>query len=351
MNASASGATSTRLVWVDYVKGMSISAIVIYHVMVGLETSELVVRGTAFQVLSDLIGVTGMPMFFFMSGMFVIRGAYRKPRPFLAEKLKTLVYPYFLWVLIYAAIQYMAGSSVNHPIDITQLWRAIYLPPWHYWFMYVMFVLCLLFVIAARLRIPPAAMLALGAVLYLLHGNVNMGPWVIPYMVSQWLVFFALGGVINGRGPILWISHAQDRLLIGIIAVALPAAVMALYLGVKDVPPTQIVLFVPGGLFMLSTAILLRRHNVLRIVEHIGRRSMAVYVAHVIPLAATRIVLLKLGVESVLLHAVLGSLAGILGPYLLAETMERLNFPYLFTLKKSRTLQEPTSPERIQVSA
>jgi energy-converting hydrogenase Eha subunit A len=50
---------------------------------------------------------------------------------------------------------------------------------------------------------------------------------------------------------------------------------------------------------------------------------MGIYVTHVIALAATRIILSKLGVHALPVHLILGVSAGVLGPYLFYVLAER----------------------------
>ena len=55
----------------------------------------------------------------------------------------------------------------------------------------------------------------------------------------------------------------------------------------------------------------------------LGRASLFIYLAHTVFSSATRIALLKAGVDDPALHVVLGVAAGIAGPLLLAPLLRR----------------------------
>lgn len=60
-----------------------------------------------------------------------------------------------------------------------------------------------------------------------------------------------------------------------------------------------------------------------------------IYVSHTIATATTRIILEKgLQVSHLYVHVVLGVTAGLLLPMLLVRGLERIGFPYLFTLAR-----------------
>ena len=67
---------------------------------------------------------------------------------------------------------------------------------------------------------------------------------------------------------------------------------------------------------------ILRFGNVL---QQLGQMTMAIFLAHTIFSAATRIVFLKLGVNDPIIHLTLGTATGVIGPTVMYHLAQRLN--------------------------
>jgi peptidoglycan/LPS O-acetylase OafA/YrhL len=78
----------------------------------------------------------------------------------------------------------------------------------------------------------------------------------------------------------------------------------------------------------------------------IGRYSYAIYLFHVFFTAATRIGLERIGIVSLLVHALLGVLMGLAGPILVDRLFTPFKWPALLLLGKS--LKPKTSALRVK---
>jgi hypothetical protein len=79
-------------------------------------------------------------------------------------------------------------------------------------------------------------------------------------------------------------------------------------------------------------AALSRRERFAKSLSTVGVLSLQVFVAHTMASAAVRIFLLRgLDVEGWLVHITAGLVAGILGPMLLVEALDRLRFRHAFS--------------------
>ncbi|MEO5966727.1 MAG: hypothetical protein ABIP68_04765, partial [Ferruginibacter sp.] len=66
------------------------------------------------------------------------------------------------------------------------------------------------------------------------------------------------------------------------------------------------------------------------------KHSLYIYVAHVIILAATRMVMVKVfNITNVPVLLITGILSGLIGPIILFKLSEKYNFSFLFTLERN----------------
>src|SRR5687767_4607121 len=102
------GSTSSserRIDWVDYAKGIGIVLVVFGHVWGGLRQASVYIPPATFHFVDSFIYSFHMPLFFFLSGLFIERSASRETSTFITTKLRTIVYPYVLWSILHGAFQ------------------------------------------------------------------------------------------------------------------------------------------------------------------------------------------------------------------------------------------------------
>src|ERR1700679_3099624 len=161
--------SGTRSNLVDIVKGIAIILVTLGHTAQGM-----VHRGwwdtPAASFFRALIYSFHMPAFFFVAGLFVHRSLQRRGKlAFAAEKMKSILYPYLLFAVIYAAARPLIGRF-EMSTDPFQ-WQTFLLKVADgdaSWFLFALFfclILALLtitlpdwlrFVVAAAIGIPPA---------------------------------------------------------------------------------------------------------------------------------------------------------------------------------------------------
>jgi uncharacterized membrane protein YcfT len=324
---------SERLHWVDFVKTINILGVVWIHVHRGMLNAGIYELDSATHWTSRFLGAFIMPGFFFLSGMFISSAVRRPFKEFLGDKSRTLVYTYFLWATLHYSIQVLMNKHTNNDIGWSVLWENFYYPRGHFWFMYTIFFIMLLFYLFNALKLKPWMFLVFAIGLYCTNfiPDLSLGTWAVPYHIRKSILFFAVGAVVNRKGPILWLDAAPSwkLALIGVtgFAITLPLVMQ----GYRDVLSVNPILGIFGGTGTICFAILMHRSGRFGLIEICGRNSMAIYVAHVIGLAGVRIVLQKgLGIDAWQLHAPSGILGGVGFPLLLMWICNRFRFPYLF---------------------
>lgn len=82
-----------RLHWVDYAKGIGIFLVVVGHVLRGLVNSSILQPSALLFLVDRWIYGFHMPLFFFISGLFVQRSLSKPFKDFLLDKLYVIAYP------------------------------------------------------------------------------------------------------------------------------------------------------------------------------------------------------------------------------------------------------------------
>src|SRR5690349_8253617 len=123
-----------RLAWVDVARALGIVAVVVWHTAGGIVRSGIASPPGTAQVVDawDADVYRAMPIFFLVSGLFVLRSLRRSSGEFLANKTRTLLWPYLLWSVISLAVGTVAGSASNYGVTLADLPDLLYNPPLQY---------------------------------------------------------------------------------------------------------------------------------------------------------------------------------------------------------------------------
>jgi fucose 4-O-acetylase-like acetyltransferase len=335
-----------NVAWVDVSRGFGIIAVVLWHTAGGIIRTGLPAPTDAPRIVDawDAYGYRAMPLFFLVSGLFVIGSLRRTDRDFVGNKLRTLLYPYLVWSLLSIMLGTVAGGSSNYGITIADLPRLVYDPILQYWFLYALLAVMLGYQLLYRIRVSPVMIVALAAVAHLV--TVLVGVTTIPYVVAQiglFSVFFAIAAAF-GPTIIATVIAASSRILLvpvvlGVVAfiplllvVPLPAPIW--------IPPISSTL---ATIAFVALAEIVSRTPLGRVFGFLGRLSLQIYVAQIIFASGTRVILVKLGIDAFWVDFLLGSAVGLLGPVVLATLTDRVHFPYLWTwprrARRSRAAQ------------
>ena len=339
---------STRLSWLDTFRGLSIALVVVGHVLGGLAFASFVSEGNRVRLWGayDLLYTFRMPALFLASGLFAARSLRRGFGVFVADKGRTLAYPYLLWSLIGWAAHSVASGMTNTSADPWTPLKILYDPMTGVWFLYVLFVAMLLFGAWASRGGGRWGFLAFGAVLHAAPLLINPLP-SLAEQVCRFLVYFALGIVLADH-----VRAIAQRLTLGRLLVLVPSAFGSMKafvaLGLDEDPVLDLVPALCGTLGMFGVAMLIDRLPGVAALRHFGRHSLQIYVAGGHASVAGRIALQRvLGVEMLSVHVALGTIAGLVFPMLLVSACRLLGFRHLFTWPKPSergTTPMPSSP-------
>lgn len=332
-----------RVQWVDAARGLAILLVVFGHAAGGLIDASGPGTLVLLRYLFLAIYTFHMPVFFFLSGMFVEQRLQKGIPGFFAKLLATIVWPYFLWSVLQYSLIFALGSLVNHPPP--NYWPAILALPWspvsQFWFLHALFLIHLLGIAAWRIG---GARAVLGAALLVkLIAMFVPGPVALSLAASN-APYYALGFILGWQRVSHLVTQASIETRLLIIAGAIAALVLLAangdaiqpYVLVENASSAGIarVAWIPamlpatllGGasLLLASRALSRARGPVARVVEYLGTMTLPIFVLHVIFIAGVRIVLSKLFGLGGLGMLPLLVIAGFVGPLLLRRATDRL---------------------------
>lgn len=314
--------TRNRVDWVDAAKGAMIVLVVFGHTWRGLETSGLV-PPALFTLIDSRIYAFHMPVFFTLSGWFFISSLRKTTLAhFYRSRVHRLFWPMVLWTYLFLGMKVMAGSLSNTPIAIKDLLILPVPGILHMWFLWALLVLSFTFSLLKPFSQSARGLtLALaGAVcLVIILLSADLGPntihWVGTAITNA--PFFLLGLVF---GHLQVMRHLPQSPLIAAIVFA-AGLVFWPFLVTNG-------LTLPGSLLLVFCILMFfaslpNENRAYRLCLQLGAASMAIYLAHTIFAAALREVLMVLGVKTLWLHVLTGTLIGVTGPMVLLALARR----------------------------
>ncbi|NLG54557.1 MAG: acyltransferase family protein [Rhodococcus sp.] len=282
-----------RYGWVDLAKGVSIVLVVLLHT-----TNFMVGRGLADPIWHEFNAYAQpirMPLFFFVSGLFVTSAMSKPWGEVLRRRVAPLVYIYVLWTLL-RFLYFTFLPETSGTAEAAYWWKpleAALRPDSGMWFIYALAV----FTVAARaLRsVSPPTQLAAAVALAVVSPELEFDSWAWHNMLS-YFVFFLLGA---------YLAPLAHRVATG-STVPRMAAVVAIFAGVSmifrdsDVLRSYTIATIALSMLGLVTGVLLMgRIGELRVLEPLrwlGRRTLPVFLMHEIVLGTVIAGLLGIGV-------------------------------------------------------
>jgi len=330
--SKASAAKNQRVLWIDYAKGIGIFLVVIGHTLRGMVSAGIVRDEGMVRWVDEWIYAFHMPLFFFLSGLFIERSVTRPYRSVLLNKLETIAYPYFVWSILQEMVRRGTGVS---PEPLTSIWKIVYDPVMQFWFLYVLFALSVLYVGLRKLGVSMGVFFVGFLAAYVATGlGVNLGSWGVVYMLIVNALYFAAGSLVSRAGSLSIFESASSRVLISTAVMLLAWIVAAVALGVVHVKALVPILAFIGIAASIQIAMVVSRTGSAAFFHGWGVLSLEIFVAHTIFSAAIRVVLLRLlHVTDPSVHFVAGVVAGIAGPLVLVAACRRVGAMRLFTLR------------------
>jgi uncharacterized membrane protein YcfT len=317
---------ANRVDWVDSAKGFCIVRVVMMHSTLGVE--QAAGREGWMHAAVAFARPFRMPDFFLISGLFLARVIDRDWRNYLDKKLVHFAYFYVLWVTIQFAFKAPMFAAEMGWRGVGFAYLEAFIEPFGtLWFIYL---LPIFFVVVKATRgIPWPAIWLVGAALEIAH--INTGWTVIDEFASRFVYFYT--GYIFAAHVFALAARVQRLPMQALAALSVWAVVNgALVLGgYADRPFVSLALGIVGACAVVTVAALIARSDVVRPLRYCGQNSIVIYLAFFLPMAATRIALLKTGIVTDLgTISLIVTAAGVIGALAWYWAVRGTRFSFLF---------------------
>ncbi|MGW9159066.1 acyltransferase family protein [Microbacterium sp. NPDC055665] len=276
-----------RVGWPDVAKGICILLVVLWHVVtkVAVDIPGAGPVTGAWVMLNAQLLPLRIPLFFLVSGMFAARAVLDVDGGSWRRRAGRLALLYLVWVLIQTVV--LALTPEFDTARATSGWELLAqltISPTNLWYLLALAVY--LAIGRAARGLPTAVVLPVAFVI-----AAVAGAGVLPDLGNLWqlvqnLFFFLVGLRLRAMVERFAMGSGVGVLLALAAGYAGALAVVSV-LGIRLVPGTWPLLCLIAVAFGVSLSVLLDRHvgAVARPLRWIGRRTLPIYVLHMMPLA------------------------------------------------------------------
>ena len=326
-----------RIDWVDYAKGFCIILVVMMHSTHGVEIYSGQEGWThAFAAFAKPFR---MPDFFLISGLFLARVIDRDWRNYLDRKLLHFVYFYVIWLTIQSLVKGLWYGGT--PSEMLQMYLMSFLQPFGtMWFIYILPV----FFIFTKLmrKTSPLLVFLLGAELEIL--DVATG-WVMIDEFAGRYVYFFLGYWMAPHIFALakWVQNNALLAVAGLMAWAFVNGALV-FTGWSAFPFISLGLGILGAGAVVALSALLSKIEWLSLLRYAGQNSIVIYLAFFLPMAATRVILLKTSlIADIGTVTLIVTASAVIMPLILHRVLKRLQIG-MFLFERPNWAKLDTGP-------
>ncbi|WP_130834045.1 acyltransferase family protein [[Erwinia] mediterraneensis] len=327
-----------RITWIDNLRGLSILAVIFLHCTIAVNNNA-----GHFTLMSSLVNEALAPirlgLMFFVSGLFVEAGLSKGRRVFIENKVKSILYPFAIWVIIYAGLKIVFSSMSNTPQSPANI-LLMHLTGGGdiTWFLHSLFLFFI--VILAVRRLP----------FYLVFFSCMIASATLPAIPDNTLfssfdnhhinkslylfVFFYLGDLLVR----MKVDIPQLVNKTGVLMVSLLSFVLLFCLNMMMTQHLPQPLLSPLALLSIPLFIWIALHLKMSMAYYVGVNSIVFFLSHYLAIQFFA-KLVKFGGTSLWVNDVKFLLAFVFAlslPWALCLLRERGMFNFLFTLKKPR---------------
>lgn len=354
---AGAGDARDRLAWVDIAKGICILLVVMMHAVTG--TGEAMGGEGFLHPVVAFAKPFRIPDFFLLSGLFLGRVIDRDWRLFSDRRVAHFAYFYLLWLVIQSAARYGKIVGDGGPADFAaHLAHALIEPYSSLWFIYLLAVFSV--VTKALRRVPGGVLLAAAALLQI--AGIHSGSTLIEEFCARY-VYFVAGYLFADR--IFASADAVRRQVwpaLGGLALwaalegwlALTPAGDPAHPTLASLPLVSLALGAAGALAIVVAAALISRVGgpVAAALRTCGRRSIVIYLAFSLPMAATREILVRSGlIADIGAVSLIVMVAAVLLPLALERLVRGTALNFLFVRPARFHLASARAPARPALQA
>ncbi|MBB5642389.1 acyltransferase family protein [Cryobacterium roopkundense] len=257
----------------DALRGLSIILVATGHALASSFHDTGVVPPPAVEFFLSITGPLRMPLMVFLSGMLVPRALTKGAQRFVAGKVKAVLWPYFVWSLIFILLLYLMTAAGGSGFGWGLFGRIFYSPIEHLWFLAYLFIY---FILALLMRSLPAY------VPVLLAAAASVVAFGSAWQEFTTLALFFSLGVSSAVYTNAWTKMIQSPLVLGTTTAVAASALVALAIlpGVASYQPQYSLVVLLGIVSVCAIASRFDLPGGCRALKSIGRDSLTFYIVH-----------------------------------------------------------------------
>ena len=275
-----------------------------------------------------------MPLFFFLSGLFISKTLKLSYSDFLSSRLKAIAYPYFMWSTIQSLIQISASRWIDTSMNFYTLLYIVVSPVMQFWFLYALFICHLSFYILSKI-LNRWLILMVAIFLKLISPWILPLPWIVLDYLCIYFIWFVAGSLSFNYLKLKLKSNIFSLLVVclSLLAISIASQFIPNNLHIKSY-----ITVISGSLTVITLSAVLDTKNLLSTLKDWGQNSLEIYVAHTICMAAARVILMKIfNIHEAWVHIIVGMMAGIYGPLIMLKIANTIGISFIFRYPKVRT--------------
>lgn len=329
---------NARIKWVDYAKGISMMLVVLHHAISRDVDSVFYSEGLI--LFNDTLKLFRMPLFFFLSGLFIYRSLQLDLRSFFQKRIKNLLFVYTLWNIVWYVLVILIAFSLikGQPANFAWIYSLYYDPP-IYWFLFALIIFSsITYLFKNRVWL----IFILSLVGYLL--SISNGNHHSPTFLDEILRYY----------PMYLIGYffsmnftAYESLIKKGYSILLPGyLVLVGFVLNSQFNNNGIIVFffmVLGIAFGISLAKVLSEIKGFKLVEFVGKNTLPIYILHVYPKLALTAILTKIGIVSPIIYTTIQFLVALLLPLLIFRLIDKTSLSFVFNINKFGRLKRPVT--------
>jgi fucose 4-O-acetylase-like acetyltransferase len=340
-----------NLAWINLARGIVIIMVVYRHSFEGIRNSGINISSYHYlEVLNNMMYTFRMPLFFVISGI-LMNLSFKKSglRDYLIKRAQFILYPYLVWSFIQVSLQLLFPHFVNAKTSFSSYLDILFDPReiQQFWYLHTLFFIMVIYsIMKFRFRISPiiqflAGILFFYLALYLQKKSIHL--YFLNDILGHYL-FFATGDLLSS---FLLNKNNRDKMASPkLFFASLPVFILLhiYYMLGNNVAEKPIILLIifSGIVFSLSVSFMFEQNEALQWLKVLGANSLYIYLMHVMVMAASRVMLIRLfHIDSVLFILFFNIFLGLVVPILLYNLFNRMGFWWLFTPTKQGRPKDP----------
>ncbi|WP_164702175.1 acyltransferase family protein [Modestobacter sp. KNN46-3] len=317
-----------RVAAIDVARAVAIIGVAANHSIDGMLNAGLIGADHPLEAVNSALYLFRMPALAFLLGLFVPRAVTRRGAAgYVCERATLMLWLYLLWYLVQSLAELATNEVKNVPREPGAIWR-VWEPFAHLWFLPFLIVTSVVLAVLRPWQGPARRLLGGGGLVLASLLTWGWNPTLFGLTGLSLLAFAAAGSMVGLARLGTWMQGpVRAWTAVGLLA----AASLGLLLQADVAPstlPAEVGLVeralslgaaVAGTIALLAVSVLLARVPPLRdLLAAIGRRTLPIYLAHVLVVAGVRIVLVQLGVDQPYAIAAVAVVAGVGIPFAVA---------------------------------